>query len=487
MNYLSLSFVAFVAIAVVLYYILPRKARPGVLLVASVAFYAIFDLRCVAFLLFTAVTTYLCARIAPRLRHKGWLIGGCIAANVAVWFAIKEVPWLLTTAQRGLSLMGVDAAVPTLSLMVPVGISYYTLQGIGYLVDVSKGRYAAEKNFCRYLLFLSWFPAIVQGPISRYHQLMPQLMNDKKFCYDGMRSGLVLVLFGLIKKMVIADRLGILVNHVFSHYQEMGGAILYLAAVGYAVQLYTDFSGCVDICRGISGLFGVELVENFNRPYSATSIRDFWGRWHISLSSWLKDYIYIPLGGNRKGTLHKYWNIIVVFLLSGLWHGAGFHFFLWGLMHAVYQIVGSATLPLRKKVKSRIGIREGSRSERVYQVFITFHLVVLAWVMFRAGGVMTGLDYICTMFSGLDVQSLFNGTLFTFGLSKQAFVLVLAHVVLLFISEHRYRRQEEAVVALLDTHLIIRWTLYLLLLFDVLLFGVYGSGYDMTGFMYGGF
>lgn len=287
--------------------------------------------------------------------------------------------------------------------------------------------------------------------------------------------------------MVIADRLGILSSHCFDNYEELSGLVLYLGVVAYSIQLYTDFSGCVDICRGVSGLFGVELVHNFHRPYLSRSIKGFWSRWHMSLSSWLKDYIYIPLGGNRKGRARKYLNITVTFLVSGLWHGAGFNFFLWGLMHAAYQIIGDITMPLRRKWKRLMGLKEGSASERIFQTVITFHLVALAWIVFRAGGLITGLDYIQNMLWHLDPWVLVDGTLLSLGLSQNYLVFLVAHIVLLFAAEHRFARQEDAIQSVLDAHLILRWALYLLLIFDVLLFGVYGQGYDMGSFMYGGF
>ena len=355
------------------------------------------------------------------------------------------------------------------------------------MVDVSKGKTEPEKNLLRYLLFLSWFPAVVQGPISRYGQLMPQLLNTKGFSFDNVRDNLVLILFGLLKKMVIADRLGIFVNTVFASYEELYGVILYLGAVGYAIQLYTDFSGCVDICRGVSGLFGVELVHNFNRPYLSCSIKEFWSKWHMSLSSWLRDYVYIPLGGNRKGTVRKYMNLMVTFLVSGLWHGAGFNFFLWGAMHALFQICGQCTNGIRRRIRQFMEIEEGSLSERIYQMLITFNLVTVAWIVFRAGGLMTGLHYIWHMVSRTDLWVLFDGSLYTFGLSQNYVVFLLWHILALFTVELCTKRQEDVVAGLTRQHLFLRWTVYLVLIFDVLLFGVYGKGYNMASFMYGGF
>ncbi len=487
MSYLSLNFAVFVAILAFLYYVLPVKLRSGVLLIASLFFYALFDFRYLIFLVFTAFTTFLGARVVNKVKAKKWLVGIIITLNVAVWFAIKELPWVLTTSSRALNLFGIDWAAPTLSFIVPVGLSYFTLQAIAYLVDVTKQKYPCERNFFKYLLFLSWFPAIVQGPISRYNELMPQLLNTNKFSYENTRRSLVLLLFGLIKKMVIADRLGILVNYCFGNFKDLSGIVLYVGAIAYSIQLYADFSGCVDFCRGISGLFGVNLVHNFNRPYLSLSINEFWSRWHISLSSWLKDYIYIPLGGNRKGKFRKYINIIITFFVSGIWHGAGLNFLVWGFMHAIYQVIGDITASFRRNVKRFIGVQKGSASEKIYQMFITFHLVLLAWIFFRANGMLNGIEYIKNMLCSFNPWVLFDGTLFTFGLSQNFIIFLIAHIVILFFIEHRFAKQENVIEGILNSHLILRWIIYLILIFDVLLFGVYGSGYSLSSFMYGGF
>ena len=488
MNYLSLDFVGFVAVAFLAYYIMPKKVRWGVLLLASLGFYALFDLKYVAFLLFAALSTYGTALLLGKGKLKGLLISLCILANAGVWFYIKELSWALKTAGRVFGKLGMDITLPTISnLIVPVGISYFTLQAIAYLVDVAKGKVQAEKNPLKYLLFLSWFPAIVQGPISRYDQLGPQLTNPNKFSLDQTRDGLVLVLYGLTKKMVIADRIAIFANYCFNNHADLQGVILYLGAIAYSLQLYADFSGCVDICRGVSRLFGVELIENFRSPYGSRSIKEFWNRWHISLSSWLKDYIYIPLGGNRKGTFVKYCNIFIVFLVSGLWHGAGFQFFAWGIMHAAFQIGGAITDPLRRKIKDRLDITKDSFVERVLQTLVTFHLVALAWIVFRSSGLGTAITYCRNMFDEAQPWVLFDGSLFTHGVSQTAFNVLLVNIVLLFVAERKFPTSDSFVTALTNNHLIIRWFVYIVLIFNVLLFGVYGSGYDLSGFLYGGF
>lgn len=484
MQYLSLSFVAFVAIAFVLYNIIPKRLRWGVLLIASVAFYGLFGLKYLPFLLFAALSTWLTALVLAKVKLKKLLVALCILANVGVWFYIKELPWLLAKATWVLTKLGLTLTAPTLSVIVPVGISYFTLQAIAYLVDVAKGKVQAERNPARYLLFLSYFPAIVQGPISRYSDLAPQLAEPKSLSFEDFRKALILVAVGLVKKVVVADRLAILVNNGFTQFAQLNGLVLYLVAIGYAIQLYMDFSGCVDICRGVSNLFGIRLVNNFNRPYLATSIREFWSKWHMSLSSWLKDYVYIPLGGNRNGVARKYLNLLITFLVSGLWHGAGYTFFVWGALHAIYQIVGQMTAKARGKLKTLIGVESGSLSERIYQVVITFNLVAFAWIFFRAPGLTAGMGYIARMFSEMSLNGL---GIYELGVGKEYFPLLILHLIVFFAVEHRTKSQDDAVDGIAKQHIIIRWVIYLVLIFDVILFGAYGNGYDLRGFLYGGF
>ncbi len=488
MNYLSVPFFCFVAALLVLYYALPLKwnLRKLLLLSASLAFYLSFNIKYGIFLLFAAASTYGTALLLSRVRWKKTAFAACILANLGVWFVIKVLPWGLEIANKVFARFGTDFRID-LSLLVPVGISYFSLQAIAYLADVYKGKIEPEKNPLDYLLFLSYFPAIVQGPISRYEELSPRFKEKTPFSFDVFRKGLILILFGLVKKMVVADRLAIFVNAGFDGYESLGGTTLYFVAVGYAVQLYMDFSGCVDICRGVSLLFGIELKNNFNRPYLATSIRDFWGKWHMTLSRWLKDYVYIPLGGNRKGAFRKYLNLMITFLVSGLWHGAGFSFFFWGGLHAVYQIFGSVTEKVRTKFKKRIGVEPGSFFERFLQILITFNLVTFAWIFFRAPRLKVGAKYVLRMVCEPNPAAFFDGSLFTLGVTEAQFILLVFHLIAFFLVERMTKSQDCAVEGIVKQHLFVRWLIYLTLVFDVILFGTYGAGYDLGGFLYGGF
>ena len=488
MNYLSITFVAFVAILYGIYNIVPTRFRWYTLLLASIFFYLSFDARYILFLAFAAITTFISAKFLNNIKHKKLILGLCIVANVAVWFLIKGFSWWGTNLNRVLGIFELQVDIPIIFSIVPIGISYYVLQAIGYVVDVYRENIQPERNFGKYFLFLSYFPAIVQGPISKYEQLSGQLTAGKKIGYDVFRRKLLFILLGLTKKMVIADQIAVFANYCFLNYEQLSGSILYVGAVCYAIQLYMDFSGCVDICRGVSGLFGIELVDNFKAPYFSKSIKEFWRNWHISLSTWLKDYVYIPLGGGRSGTLRKYFNVVVTFFVSGIWHGEGFNYIVWGLLQAVYQIVGDVTLTLRSRIKKWIGVEKDSFSDKIYRVIITFNLTVFSWIFFRAGSLTTAVKYIGQMIRNFELGRLFDGSLYTYGISIQHSFVLFGNLCAITLIDYLSKKQNiDLGSRILNTHIVLRWIIYFLLLFNIILFGAYGSGYDMAGFLYGGF
>lgn len=488
MQYLSFAFAFFVILILGLYNLMPQKQRWIVLLCASICFYLSYDARYLVFLLFVALSTFLGARFGRNKRRNRENLWICILANAGLWFVIKGLPWLGNSVNAILGKLWGDFRIPIPSILVPIGISYYVLLAISYVVDVYKKKIEPEKNFWKYLLYLSYFPTIVQGPISKYEQLREQLTAGKRIRYDEFRSNLLLIIFGLIKKMVIADRIAILANYCFANYSELEGVILYLGAVSYSIQLYMDFSGCVDICRGVSAMFGINLIDNFSVPYFAKSIKEFWSRWHISLSTWLKDYIYIPLGGNRKGKIRKHINLSLTFLISGIWHGSGLNYIVWGLLQAVYQIIGEYTYNLRIKIKTYLKIQPNSFSDKLYRTIITFNLTTFAWIFFKSGRFLNAVDYIKRMFAGFEVWKIFDGSLFLEGLSVAQFAIVVANIILITMVDYlRVKRKVYITDSILKFHIALRWGIYLLLLFDIILFGTYGQGYDMSGFLYGGF
>lgn len=470
MSILSLEFLAFLALLVLVYYLVPHRCRPYILLLGNLFFYLQFDVRYVPFLLFMILTVFFGAFALEKSAAQGkkWILGSILVLNIGLLFFVKFGPGLL-------EIVGRPAA-----FLVPLGISFYTLQLCGYLIDVYRGKYPAERNFFKFAAFSTFFPLMLQGPISRYDQLAHQLFSAEKKTdiYENLTYGAQLMLWGFFQKLVIADRAAILVNHVFANHAESSGILILGAILLYTLQIYTDFSGCVDICRGAAQMLGIQVMENFRRPYFARSIQDFWKRWHISLSCWFRDYLYIPLGGNRKGTVRKYVNLLIVFFVSGLWHGVGVHFLVWGILQAVFQILGALTLPAKTAFCQKHGINRESRGYRLLQHGFTFLLINLSWLFFRAESTTDAVQMLRGIFRFLPLPGSISG----FGLWDVAILFgaaALLFVVSLYREKGLHIRQTVA-----NLQLPVRWIIYLAALTAVLLLGIYGPGYSDNAFIY---
>lgn len=488
MNYISLSFITFVLITLITYYVAPKSKRWYVLLVASLVFYLMTSVKYSIYIFVSVIISYFAALcITKKTRNSKKVLIISVISIVSILGLLKFFGWGTGLLNLVLGWFGIKYALPVYSFVLPLGISFYTLQCISYLVDTYKENIQPESNILKFTLYICYFPTIVQGPIHRFSQISKQLYYGHKFDYDRILHNLQLVGWGLIKKMVIADSLMLYVSKVFEKPAEYSGIVLYVGMIYYTVQLYMDFSGCVDICRGVSGMFGIELTENFLQPYYSRSIKEFWSRWHISLSTWLKDYIYIPLGGNKKGKSRKYINLLIVFFISGLWHGYGFTFIIWGVLHAIYQVVGELTKKYRDKIKKFLFITKGSLSEKIYQIFITFHLVGFAWVFFNAGRMSIAIQYIKNMFSDINFGVLFDKTIYEIGMSEgrsRFIIIITVFVFLIEILEIKGYRVREKVKQL---HLPLRWLLYIGMILVIIIYGVYGVGYNPSDFIYGGF
>lgn len=472
MDFLTLIFAVFFILTLLIYYLVPKKYRRWVLLTASMVFYVWSVPQGVLFLLFSAGTTYAYGRWGKRKKGSMLLT---IAVNLAVLLTVKFYP----LGQERLGL-------PAVSLIVPMGISFYTLQVIAYCVDVYRGKQEGEKNFFQYLLFVSFFPQILQGPIPRYEALGKQLKEGQSFDYRKVSAGFMLILWGMFLKMVIADRAAIFVNPVFEEYHLYEGSILAVAAVLYSIQLYTDFLGCVCIAMGVAGTFGIELQTNFERPYRAVSVKDFWRRWHISLSSWLRDYVYIPLGGNRKGKLRRYVNLLITFLVSGIWHGAGLQYLVWGFLQGFYQIMGELWEPLRKMFRKACRIREEDGFYLIWRRACTFVMITASWVIFRAADLRSGLSMLKRIVVDITPWVFFDGSLYQFGIQRSGFAAWILCVLLWIFIECQ---QEKGSIRgwLEKQHIAVRWGICLGGIALVAVFGVYGPGYSATQFLYGQF
>lgn len=368
------------------------------LLVASLFFYAYWNPVYLILMMISVIVTWASGLLMEgrMLQEKRLILTISLIINLGILFFFKYYNFFIDSIQF---LVQRKIPFPVLNVLLPVGISFYTFQALGYSIDVFYGKVQAERNFITYALFVTFFPQLVAGPIERTGNLLPQFKVNHVFDYDRVTSGLRLAAWGMFKKVVIADRLAIYVNAVFGNPEVYPAASLALAVFFFAFQIYCDFSGYSDIAIGCARVLGFKLMSNFKQPYFSRSITEFWRCWHISLSTWLKDYLYIPLGGNRKGEFRQKLNLLITFLISGLWHGAAGHFVVWGAIHGVYQIIGRSTEPYRDTLYHKIGLGEESRLRKIIQVCVTFLLVCFAWIFFRADTIQDALLIITKLLS----------------------------------------------------------------------------------------
>lgn len=485
MIFLSFWFYLAVFVCLTVYYIVPVRFRWMVLLAGSLGVYFLSSGRGILFLGIDIIVGYAAGLLIQKTREKHFphltdklcLAAGIIAVAMPL-FIIKEGNFIRNHLFH----------LESLSFWQIIGIAYYTLQTVGYMADVYRGEILPESNLARFALFVSFFPQIVQGPIARYGQLQPQLMSGSRFAQEKFSKGMQWILWGFFLKMMIADRAGVIVDTVFDNWEIYTGNYVLLAGVLYSLQLYTDFMGCVYIARGVAMLFGIELAENFARPYFSDSVSEFWGRWHISLSSWLRDYVYIPLGGNRKGKMRKWLNIGIVFLVSGIWHGGGYKYIAWGLMHAVYQIAGEVTLKGREGLYRLARIDQKELLAKILKKGMTFFWVMLAWIVFRAESLKTGVKMLVSLFTVRNPWIFFNDSVFALGLDVKEVVLLLLSVILLFVVSYQQGRMKMEIGEWLQQqHIILRWGIYTAAILCAVVFGTYGYGFDAKDFIYGGF
>ena len=372
----------------------------------------------------------------------------------------------------------------SLDVLLPVGISFYTFQALGYTVDVYRGEIRAERNFFRYALFVSFFPQLVAGPIERSKNLLNQLRNPKSFSYERMCDGLMMMIWGYFLKLVIADRIAIFVDNMYGNVGVYDGRYLLLASVLFAVQIYCDFAGYSTIAIGAAEVMGFQLMDNFNSPYLSQSVAEFWRRWHISLSSWFKDYLYIPLGGNRKGKVRKYINIMIVFLVSGLWHGANWSYVVWGGLNGIYQVVGAIFTPVRNRIKEKLHLKKSPLPLVIIYMIVTFILVDFTWIFFRADNVQHAFAVIDSIFNMNNQVLLENGTLYDLGLSRPNFIVLGVSLVILLAADICKYRGIKVRSVILNLNIVIRWAVIIAGILGILVFGIWGSGYSATNFIY---
>lgn len=468
-----------------LYYALPGKCQWKVLLTASIVFYLCAGPAFFIYLAVLSAVTWYGARKLEQYRETGEKkrkkrLGICVLLVLLSGGTLFVLKW------GGMGLALVNRILHTqwsCRFLLPLGVSFFTFQNISYVIDVYKGKTAAEDSFGHYLLYSCYFPYIVSGPINRYEKMKSELFSVHSFCGNRFYEGILRIVWGYLKKMVIADRAAIFVDQVFDNYYMYRGLFIVIAVMLFTLQLYMDFSGCMDIVMGVSRLFGIEMQENFDAPFAAVSTADFWRSWHISLTSWFREYLYIPLGGNRRGKVRKYCNVMIVFLVCGMWHGAGITFLVWGFLNGCYQIVGDMTRTLREKLCSAIGLDQESRGAVLRKRIITFVLAEVAWLFFRADGISEAVTMLKRTVTGWNPWILSDGSLYQLGLDVWDFlILLLGAACVGFVSaagKKRNLHQEFLAQSWLFQGCVILFALIIWYLF-----GIYGPGFQPDNFIY---
>lgn len=482
----SLEFLVFFPVVTLLYFVFPHRVRYIWLLICSYYFYMCWNPQYALLILTSTVITYASGLLLERAdkagkesRKKLW-VAISFVSNLAILFLFKYFDFALENINRILQAAGIPGVDPGFDLLLPVGISFYTFQALSYTMDVYRHDVEAERNFLKYALFVSFFPQLVAGPIERSSNLLHQISERHRFDPERVVSGLCLMLWGFFEKLVIADRAAILVNTVYNDpgNPDHSGFVVILATVLFAFQIYCDFASYSDIARGAAEVMGFSLMKNFETPYFSKSVAEFWRRWHISLSTWFRDYLYIPLGGNRKGTYRKYLYLMIVFCVSGLWHGASWNFIIWGVLNGFYQVAGSLLQPVRKRLR-----RNETFSGNLLKVAGTFSLISFSWIFFRANTLADTKVLIRSLIK-LKPWVFTDGTLLRLGLDQaDLVVLAVAMLVLFAVSIAKYKKMEIR-KWLFSQALWFRYLVYLTAVFVILIFGIYGSQYDASQFIY---
>lgn len=486
----SIDYLIFFPIVVLCYFVLPQKFRNFWLLLVSYFFYMNWNARYALLLAASTVITYVAALFVERFRQKGR--GGmakagvfiCLFLNLSILFFFKYMNFFVENVNRAFRLFHMDRHIAPFDILLPVGISFYIFQALGYTIDVYRGKIPAAKNLFRYALFVSFFPQLVAGPIERSGNLLPQFDEKHSFDVDRVRRGLLQILWGLFMKIVIADNVAAPVNMIYENFAIYSGVEIILATMLFAVQIYCDFAGYSNIAVGSAKVLGFRLMENFDSPYFAASIADFWRRWHKSLTSWFTDYVYISLGGNRKGKIRTYINNMLVFLVSGLWHGSEWTYIAWGGLNGLYLIVEKATAGFRSRLRGKLHVRQERFGYKLWQRLITFFWVDLAWMFFRSTGLRTTFTMLKRIVTHMEFHKLFGWVVYNIGLDTQKILVICFSLLLLWIVDYMKYNKKDVVSLVFEQGIVFRWCVYLGLLALIVIYGAYGNVYEQTEFIY---
>ncbi len=515
MSFISFKYAVFLILVVLMYYIIPKKYRYFVLLIGSFIFYYLSSKILGMFLLTSIITVYILGLLIDRenlkikcidesiskedkklfknniKKNKKLIVLFGIIINFTILIILKYSGFLITTFNDIF-----NSNFKVLKFILPLGISYYTLMAVSYIVDVYRGKINADTNIFRVMLYLSFFPQMLEGPICNYSDTADQLYKGNKFNIDNLLKGSFRILLGIFKTLAISHRAGIFVDNIFD--SGVTGYLVFVAGIIYTLQIYADFSGCMDIVCGSAYLFGIELPENFRRPFFSRSIQEFWRRWHITLGVWIKNYIFYPVSLSKfnirvTNFFNKYlpkwlssfliisFPLLFVWLYNGIWHGASFKYILYGIYYYILIIIGIILTPLLKKLRNKFKINEENIVFKIYEIIRTSILVVFGMMLFRSHSFMSFINMVKNMFSHS------NGNIYNYGLVKADFIVLIVYSILLLVIGIYKEKNGNIYDKLCKKHFLIQYAVWAILMLGIAILGLYGPGYDASSFIYGEF
>lgn len=527
----SLEFIVFIAIVVLLYSIMPKKVKWLVLLIASYIFYFSNSTKLIIFIIITTLLIYFAALLMGDIdkktkektqniedkdekkkikskanKNKKWVLATAVLINLGILIFIKYSSFIGENINSLFKILKINATIPLTKYILPLGISYYTLQSISYIVDVYRQRIEPDKNLGRVALFVCFFPQMVEGPIGRYDKLANSLYQPHQITYKNLTFGIQLMIWGYFKKMVIADRAAIYVNYVFENYNEYSGIVIIFAIILYTLQIYAEFSGGIDIVRGVAQIFGIDLDQNFERPFFSKSIDEFWRRWNITLGTWLKDYVFYPVSLSKlsmkitsasgkklkKSYLSKVIPLILpllcVWLGNGFWHGAGWKYVVYGLYYYVIMMTGKLLSPVGNWLIKIFKMDTNKKQYHIWQIIRTTIFVCFGMLIFRADTLPIASQMFKSIFNLSHPELILDGKgniLGSLGIGD-IIILVISTIALFIVSKHQ-EKGESIRENLSKKKTIQRWAILYAIMFVIIIFGIYGKGYDVQSFIYGQF
>ena len=507
MSIISIEFLLFVIVCLISYYVVPKKHRWIVLLIFSYAFYSCANLKAIPYILITTLSTFLIAKRIEcigkendkKSKKKLYVLFACII-NFGMLFFFKYWDFFADTINQLTS----GENIPVLSLILPLGISFYMFQSIGYVIDIYRGKHETENNIFKYALFVSFFPQIIQGPINRFKELQVQLVSGSDFSFDHLKDGTQTIFWGLFKKLVIADRAAVVVNSIVPNYEQYDGAIIVIAILLYCIQLYMDFSGGIEIVSGVSKLFGIKLAQNFNRPIFATSYADFWRRWHMSLGAWMKDYLFYPISLSKpfikfgkfirrkiKGKLGKIIPVsiatFIVYFAIGVWHGSSFKYVAFGLWNGSIITLAILFEPLFISIKDRLRIKDTNPLFKLFQIIRTSLIVFVGRYITKAPRFLASIAMLKMSFTNFTLDAIKNGELLNLGIELKDYVIMALGVVIVIAIEAFYEKGIDLRKKLDSKNGFVQWLAMLMIIVVILYLGVFRGNYIASEFIYKGY